>query len=1152
LLHNPLPKILKHFLYIILFAIITNVSAISSANSSPYFNFNNDTIKNVHGSYTEIKVMFQNGKPKEVVRLKNNRKHGLQQQYNTSGTIRSETNYNNGLLCGNYITYNNDGAIIEKKTYRCNVSKNKSWLDGKYEEYQGKTLITKGLYKDSLKEGKWLQYHNNGVLKSEQNYKKGLLFGEQKFYNNNGALNYKSNQIETIENGKKISVKHGKFVSYHQNGKLREEGVYEMDKKSGLWHEYNQNGDLYRETFYKNGKVHGINNSYTNTGKPETKSEYYEEIEIDGKKIKNVFHGIRERYRDNGKIDSREKYIYGKKEGTWETYYTNGNIRETNTYKNNLQIGKSIGYDEEGNMIYDANFEIIKGDSIDISVKTGTEKRWKNKVLVFETTYKNGKENGIRKSYFPSGKLSQIQNFVDDLLQGESIEYYENGNIKSKRNYNSFVTASKEKKFNQTGWVFQYDDDGILSTKLFFDSLGNRIIQYSYHNGKLNQIYIDKVLELNYFPDGKFMSEKIMTTQYGPFSRYYFMNGNIRKISFQNAENLIYNTLHFKSDGAFIYASGSFYNKPDTLLPPQYLISSMINAAGGKFKANKFHNDSIKNGNYTINYSNGKLYAKMNFNNDLPNGDFVFYHPETNDTMLYAKFNNGLLNGAWLEKYGGKHVYQRGEYCFQKMCGTWVRNQTSGKPYEIRRYNSKTGQSGAITEFYPSGNFKSFSDYDSGAYEYRDDKGNITSRSIVIDETNKIVESETYYIGKNILKSRNIYKNKVQDGVAETYYESGKLQSKMPYVNGKRNGTYYEYFENGALKRKTNWQDDKLEGMGIVVNENGKIDTLYYRNNNLQVKPPSVSCACIDTTHSTNRRGFAPLLNHLLEYDLLQSYIPKYLIPVDSLNYRSIFYTGFQNSNGHNAGFGSLNLMMFKEFAFYLPSDKQIKLVFNPCITKGYVSRMEVSANYGIGNRNYTNVDFYPKKIALEFMKGPVKSNDKNHPNFKALFDAKNVNFNPDKKIEIKTKNPENNCFTAVIINKLLEINVQRGEAYIFEKFNTSVFDKYQLKMSQAELDLFFGIVAAEVKVKFEIYGSKGYETIEANSDFMMLGGEYACGVVKINCSKDENEVYTTLNNQNKFIVTDIRKALESKGFSRINFTYSVADKQLWFSFFTP
>jgi antitoxin component YwqK of YwqJK toxin-antitoxin module len=1111
----------------------------------------NDTVINISGNKTEIKLLYQNGQVKEIIKLKNNKKHGTQKHFSNAGVLLSEINYKNGLLCGTHVTFNNEGKIIEKKQYRVSPTKQTSWLHGKYLLYSGKVIITKGLYKDSLKDGKWFEYYNNGTLKSLIEYKNGIQKGTQINYNNNGEVQYRCNYAESLEQGKKVAVKHGSFVSYY-NKQVSSEGAYNMGKKTGLWREYNQKGELYREIFYKNGKVHGINNSYNNEGKLEQKSEFYEEIEINGKKLTNVFHGIKERYKSNGKLESRENYNYGQKEGTWETYYANGNLRETNTYRNNLQIAKSIGYDEDGSKIYDCSYEIIKQDSVLKSVKTGIEMRWLKNILVFETSYKNGKENGIRKTYYPSGKLAQTQQFIDDLLQGESIEYFENGNIKSKRNYNSIITASNEKKFNQIGWIINMDEDGNLTGKLFYDSLGNRVIHYSYHQGKLDQLYIDKVLECNFFPNGKLMSEKLISnTSLMPFARYYYMNGTIRKIGFQNVDNQIYNSLHFKNDGSFHFASSSFYNKPDTLLPATYLISSITNAAGGNLKENIFYSDSIKNGAYTIFYNNGKVYAKMNFTDDLPDGDFVFYHPENGDTLLFARFSKGLLNGPWLEKFGGKKVWLRGAYCHQKMCGTWTRNQPNGMAYEIRRYNKKSGQSAAITEFYPNGNLKTSNDYETGAYENRDEKGNIITRSIVIDGMNKEIQSETYYPNTSILKSRNRYKNNIQDGYTESFYQSGKLQSKMPYVNGKRNGTYYEYFENGDLKRMSTWEEDKLEGMGIVVSEQRKIDTLYYKNNNLQVKPSGISCACVDTTHSSNRIGFAPSISSLLEYDALQSYFPKYLTPVDSLNYRSIFYTGFQNSNGTNSGFSAMNLMLFKEFAFYLPSNQQIKLVFNPCITKGYISRMEVSANYGIGNRNYTNVDFYPKKIALEFMKGPVKSNDKNHENFKVILDTKNVSFNPEKKLELDIKTPENYCFTPAKIKDIIDINILKGKAYIFEKYTSAVFDRYQLKISEAELDLFFGVVVEKASVNIEIYGPKGYETIEANSDFMMLGGEFACGVIKINCTKNENEVYSTVANKNKFIVTDIREALEKKGFSRINFTYGVAEKQLWFTFYT-
>jgi antitoxin component YwqK of YwqJK toxin-antitoxin module len=616
-----------------------------------------DTIKTVSGDKTEMKVLFENGKVREIIKLKNKKKHGTQKTFNNTGILLSEINYQDGVPCGNYVIYNNDGNITEKKYYRLSPNKKHAWPHGKYLNYVGKVLLVKGTYKDSLKDGRWFEYYTNGTLKSKVEYKNGLQQGEQINYNNNGDIQYICNYTEGLENGKKVAVKHGRYVGYHSTKQVSNEGFYDNGKKTGLWREFNQKGDLYRETYYKNGKVHGVNNSYNNLGKLEQKSEFYEEIEIDGKKLTNVFNGIKERYKDKGILDSREKYVYGKKEGTWESYYANGNLKSTNNYKNNLQTSKSLSYDEDGNKMHDCTYEIIKKDSLDISVKTGPEMRWQKNILVFETTYVNGKENALRKSYFPSGKPAQLQQIKDDLLQGETIEYHENGNVKYIRNYSTVVTPSNEKKVNQTGWTMHFNEDGKIENKLFYDSLGNRVIHYGYNQGKLGQLFIDKVLEINYFPNGKLMSEKL-TSNYSimPFARYYYMNGNIRKIGFQNFENQIYNTLHFKSNGTFNFASGSFYNNPDTLLPEQYLISGIINAAGAKLKENKFYTDTLKNGSYLIPYNNGKVFAKMNFINDLPEGDFVFYHPDTGDTLLYAKFSNGLLNGPWLEKYGGKKV----------------------------------------------------------------------------------------------------------------------------------------------------------------------------------------------------------------------------------------------------------------------------------------------------------------------------------------------------------------------------------------------------------------------------------------------------------------------------------------------------------------
>ena len=1132
-------------LYVFFIALFTGVKT-----QAINFSFT-DTIKNVSGEITEMKVLYNNGKTREIIRLKNSKLHGVQKSFNNKGILLSETEYNDGLLCGISKKYNNEGQLKEKKTYNCNLSKNSSWLDGAYAEYSNNKLISKGNYANNLKEGKWLTYFGNGKPNKIATYKNGLIVGKYREYQSSGKIAVKANYIEINTNGKFESVKHGEYQTFFNNGDVTSEGNYDRGKKTGMWIDYNTNGSLNKETFYKNDKIHGIKNTYTYAGKLELESQYYEEIEIEGKKLTNVYHGAKIIYGDNGMVKSKSFYNYGKKEGNWQTYYNNGKLSEDASYKNNLTVGKKITYDESGLKVLENSYEIIKKDTIEISVKSGPEMRWQKGILVFETAYIKGKEQGARKSYYASGNLLSIQNFEDDMLKGESIEYYENGNIKSIRNYYPNISADNSKKNTDVGYAKFMDEEDKLTSKIYYDSIGNIAARYIYNDNKLSQLIIENILELNYFPNGKLQSEKIVPKSGQPsFARYYYLNGNTRKISFQNAENLKVNTLHFKNDGKLYYTSGSYYNKADTLLASTSTVSTITAAAGYKIKPNNFYTDTIKNGNYVLLYNNGKVYARMGFKDDLPEGDFVFYHPETNDTMIYAHFKNGYLNGSYVEKFGGKNVWKRGSYCNQVRCGKWIENENSGKIYAIKKYNHKTGNSYASDEYYSNGKLKSSNNYQTESYESRDENGNIISKSYFIDTVRKLSVSENYFANTGKLKSKSFYLNKAQDSIAELYYESGKLQSKMPYSFGKRNGTYYEYFENGNLKRKSNYENDKLEGMAILVSDIG-VDTMYYRNNNLKVKPNAIACSCIDTTHSAARVGFAPSLNQLLDYNNLLSYIPNYLTPVDSLNYKSIFYTGFQNSNGYNSGFSAMNLMLFKEFAFKLPADEQIKLIFNPCITKGYISRMNVSASYGAGTRDNYSADFSPKRIALEFLKGPVKSDDINHKHFKAFFNAEGVEFTSKKELKIKSKENAESCFVPALLNNLLHIEVIKGEHYIFKTVYNYSLSRYEIKLSDAELNLFFGIMAKEAVVKLNINTPNGEQILKGNSDFMLLGGNFACGVVKINCVKNNDQTYTATANKINFTEAQIRKTLQEKGFSRINIKYAELSTELTFTFFT-
>ncbi|MGZ3885437.1 MAG: toxin-antitoxin system YwqK family antitoxin, partial [Bacteroidia bacterium] len=99
---------------------------------------------------------------------KNNKKQGLEIIWYSSGCVKQETFYNNGVL---------DGPVT---FYSRNCKKD----------------ITEN-FKNGVKEGLEISYHPTGRIKSEGNYKKGNLDGVYKVYNKNGEFSFESRSTET-------------------------------------------------------------------------------------------------------------------------------------------------------------------------------------------------------------------------------------------------------------------------------------------------------------------------------------------------------------------------------------------------------------------------------------------------------------------------------------------------------------------------------------------------------------------------------------------------------------------------------------------------------------------------------------------------------------------------------------------------------------------------------------------------------------------------------------------------------------------------------------------------------------------------------------------------------------------------------------------
>lgn len=225
---------------------------------------------------------------------------------NSKNGSKTEANFVNGLLLGDFKTYNPQGVVIEEGTYLKEISwmnkepeKGLTEVDSYISRYPNGQIRQKGNYKKcgdhtgtAQKEGHWTEYYENGVMKSDGNYKlklssfglctsiedgvwfyssdKNPLVSWQYTYANGVEegpyvknLRVLPQNVMTLEEGtdektegELIILKKGQFSNgkpvgeweyYYEDGNLWQEQYYDADgKESGIWTCYGKDGEIYK------------------------------------------------------------------------------------------------------------------------------------------------------------------------------------------------------------------------------------------------------------------------------------------------------------------------------------------------------------------------------------------------------------------------------------------------------------------------------------------------------------------------------------------------------------------------------------------------------------------------------------------------------------------------------------------------------------------------------------------------------------------------------------------------------------------------------------------------------------------------------------------------------------------------------------------
>ena len=294
------------------------------------------------------------------------------------------------------------------------------FLDGIQRDYSpdGKTMLSEKFYVNGSKEGVWREFYDDGTLMSEKSFKADKMSGILKTFFSDG-------KIES-EKGYKDGTENGPEKIYADDGSILRDLNYLDGKPTGkAFYIFTSNtGDYTRTAFYdKNGKLDGdyadifLDGGIKEKGRYSVGEKDGEWIygRRDGVKLRTEFYGKgvlikRTKYFNGGNIEVEEELNEdGKKHGTERKFDNNGNLRSEINYKDGKEHGKSIMN--------------IKGDSENYTVKSNYEngrldgeyiEKYENGKIKTKGRYVNGNRDGVWTTYHPDGKA-------------ESEEEYKNG-----------------------------------------------------------------------------------------------------------------------------------------------------------------------------------------------------------------------------------------------------------------------------------------------------------------------------------------------------------------------------------------------------------------------------------------------------------------------------------------------------------------------------------------------------------------------------------------------------------------------------------------------------------------------------------------------------------------------------------------------------
>ena len=268
-----------------------------------------------------------------------------------------------------------------------------------------------------------------------------------------------------------------------------------------LYRKYDSDGNLFIYSYAIDGK--NIDRGYYSDGK----LAYIQELKI----IKGqppIPNGKYIEYYKNGQIKVQGNNKDGKRDGEFKAFLRNGKSAGSVFYKD----GKIIKSTLVNSMKDSATFSLVTDINYNLNSNEIITDEFPNGLLKQYFIYnKNGLLDGESREYYEEGDIKSISHFKNHIPDGVFISYYPNGNMEEKYAY---VNGQAN------GECFSYYENGKLEERYFLKNgeIDGEAFAY-YPSGKLEV--------KDFFKDGKKEGESI----------FYHENGNIKqKSTFKNGK----------------------------------------------------------------------------------------------------------------------------------------------------------------------------------------------------------------------------------------------------------------------------------------------------------------------------------------------------------------------------------------------------------------------------------------------------------------------------------------------------------------------------------------------------------------------------------------------------------------------------------------